>query len=93
LEQTQSTDWRFSLHSFGLREALRVLAPNVPPPPISVIGVEPLSLEYGLGLSAPVAAALPQVTALAHRIIADWRAGDRLVTAGADAETETLALT
>lgn len=73
LAQTQPVDWRFSVHSLGLREALRVLAPGKLPPPMAVIGVEPLHLGYGLELSAPVQAALPQVLALAHQTIANWR--------------------
>jgi hypothetical protein len=37
-----------------------------------VIGVEPRVLDYGMALSAPVQAALPQVVALAREILSGW---------------------
>lgn len=61
-----------SLHSMGLREALRVLSPNCPPPPITIIGVEPSSFDYSFSLSPAVEAALPQVVALARKIVEEW---------------------
>jgi hydrogenase maturation protease len=61
-----------SLHSMGLREALRVLSPHRAPPAITVIGVEPASLDSGMTLSAPVQSALPQVVALARETISTW---------------------
>ena len=65
-----------SLHSMGLREALRVLSPHCVPPPVAVIGVEPASLDYGMTLSPSVQAALPQVVALARKTVLEWlRAG------------------
>jgi hydrogenase maturation protease len=66
-----------SLHSMGLREALRVLSPGCEPPAITVIGVEPASLEYGMTLSPPVRAALPQVVALARHAILEWLRTDQ----------------
>lgn len=92
LAQTQPTDWRFSVHSLGLREALRVLAPGKLPPPIAVIGVEPLTLDYGLKLSAPVHAALPQVLALARQTLADWQ-NDLPLAPALNHEPEFLPLT
>ena len=64
---------RHSLHSLGLREAMRVLSPDCPPPRVTVLGVEPASLTYGLDLSSVVATVLPRVTALAREIIAQWQ--------------------
>lgn len=63
-----------SLHSLGLREALRLLAPDQSPPQITILGVEPQSLEYGLTLSAPVQSALPQLVRMAREIVAAWGA-------------------
>ncbi len=61
-----------SLHQVSLRAALR-FAPAARPA-ITIIGVEPLTIEYGLDLSPPVAAALPQVVAVVGQIVAGWRA-------------------
>ncbi|MCX6903387.1 MAG: hydrogenase maturation protease, partial [Verrucomicrobia bacterium] len=61
-----------SLHALGLREAARVLLPNGLPPAITVLGVEPESLSYGMSLSSPVQAALPRVVALARETVAGW---------------------
>ena len=60
-----------SIHALGLREAMRFLSQRTPPP-ISIIGVEPHSIAYGMELSPPVRAALPQVVSLARSTVADW---------------------
>lgn len=64
-----------SLHALSLRQAAQILYPDRPLPPITVIGVEPSSLEYGMGLSKPVRDALPRVLSLAREIIARWKSG------------------
>jgi hydrogenase maturation protease len=61
-----------SLHALGLREAARLLLRPGSCPPITVLGVEPASLDYGLELSGPVRAALPRVVALARQTVAGW---------------------
>lgn len=61
-----------SIHALGLREAVRFLS-SWTPPHITVIGVEPLVVGYGMDLSAPVRAALPQVVALARETLLHWR--------------------
>ncbi len=75
-EATQNTETRAvtSLHAMGLREAVRFLSKG-PPPPITVIGVEPQRLDYTLELSAPLRAALPQVVALARQTALALRDG------------------
>ena len=79
-----------SLHSMGLREALRVLSPHCPPPPIAVLGVEPASLDYGMTLSPLVQAALPRVVARARNTILEWlRAGPPIAAPSARAELMT----
>jgi Ni,Fe-hydrogenase maturation factor len=60
-----------SIHAMGLREAVRFLS-RAEPPPIQVIGVEPLTFDYGLKLSAPVQAALPHVVQLARDTVFQW---------------------
>jgi hydrogenase maturation protease len=52
----------FSSHYAGLASAIaigRVLFPDQLPPSVSIWGIEPESVRFGEGLSAPVAAALP----------------------------------
>jgi hydrogenase maturation protease len=61
-----------SMHAMGLLEAMRLLPPGLPRPAVTVLGVEPASLAYGLELSAPVQAALPRVVALARETVAGW---------------------
>jgi hydrogenase maturation protease len=61
-----------SLHALGLREAARLLLPKGSAPAITVLGVEPSSLDYGAELSTPVKRALPRVVALARETVAGW---------------------
>lgn len=68
-----------SLHSLGLREAARVLTPGHAAPPMTVLGVEPGTFDYGMELSDPVRAVLPRVVALARETVTGW-----LRRAGAD---------
>jgi hydrogenase maturation protease len=62
-----------SIHAMSLREAARLLMAGKPIPRITVLGVEPESLTYGMTLSAPVRAALPRVISLARETIARWQ--------------------
>jgi hydrogenase maturation protease len=71
LADTARQDWQSSMHSLGLRHALAALAPDRVPPPIHVLGVEPQNLDYGMELSAPVAAALPRI----QELVRAWIAG------------------
>jgi len=61
-----------SIHSMGLREAARFLMAGEPAPSITVLGVEPQTMDYGMDLSAPVQAVLPQVVELARETVAGW---------------------
>lgn len=63
-----------SLHTLGLREAIQFLSCS-PPPSVSVIGVEPQTIAYGLELSPVVGAALGPVIALARRTAVAWLDG------------------
>lgn len=62
-----------SIHAMGLREAANFLLAGKPAPPITVLGVEPALLEYQMGLSPAVQAALPQVVALARETVEQWQ--------------------
>jgi hydrogenase maturation protease len=62
-----------SIHALGLHEAARLLLAGGRVPPVTVLGVEPESLGYGMALSGPVQAALPRVVSLVRETIAQWR--------------------
>jgi len=62
-----------SIHSMGLLEAARFLMTGQPVPPITVIGVQPETLDYGMDLSKPVRTALPRVMALIRQTVSDWQ--------------------
>lgn len=61
-----------SLHELGLKAALRML-PHPAKVEISVLGVEPGVIDYGLELTPPVAAALPRLTAAARDMVKRWQ--------------------
>lgn len=60
-------------HVTSILEARRLLSPGAAWPEITVLGVEPAVVDYGMDLSAPVAAALPELVALALEIITSWQ--------------------
>lgn len=62
-----------SVHAMGLREAMSWLPAGSRRPAVTVLGIEPASLDYGLELSPAVRAALPRVVALAHEIVVAWK--------------------
>jgi hydrogenase maturation protease len=61
-----------SIHSMGLAEAARFLTAGKAAPPITVLGVEPERLDYGMVLSGAVQAVLPRVVTLARETVAGW---------------------
>jgi len=60
-------------HATSVLEARRFLPPGAPWPTITVLGVEPLILDYGTTLSEPVANALPRLVAMARETIFSWQ--------------------
>lgn len=70
-EEAQRAGRGTSVHGLGLMEAIE-LGGAAMPADVVVLGVEPASTAYGMALSAPVAAALPQMLAEAERIIGGW---------------------
>ena len=60
-------------HFLNLLEARRLLSPDSPPIEISILGVEPAVIDYGMELSPAVAAALPQVLKMARNMAARWQ--------------------
>ena len=59
-------------HVTSVLEARRFLPSSAPWPEITVLGVEPATVGYGLALSTPVAQALPRLVSAARQIIFDW---------------------
>ncbi|HOY57784.1 MAG TPA: DUF2271 domain-containing protein, partial [Verrucomicrobiota bacterium] len=62
-----------SIHAVGLAQALRMPGAVVPAPAVTVLGVEPDSLDYGIGLTPRVEGALGAIVRLARETIASWR--------------------
>lgn len=60
-------------HTTSVLEARRLLSPDAAWPDITVLGVEPLRLDYGLALSGPVSRALPRMVAMAREILSGWQ--------------------
>jgi len=60
-------------HFLNLLEARRLLSPDGPPIEISILGVEPAVIDYGMELSPSVAAALPRVLEMARDTAARWQ--------------------
>jgi len=61
-----------SLHQVGLLETLAIARQlGCTPREVIILGVEPASLEYGLGLSAQVAAAVPRAIDMVLAELAD----------------------
>jgi hydrogenase maturation protease len=65
---------RTSLHEVGLAAALRFLTSGHTPD-ITILGVEPERIDYGLELTERVQAAVPAALDAARRIIDSWLAG------------------
>jgi len=61
-----------SLHELALTSALGFLKRRRLPE-ILILGVEPQTIDYGLELSPPVAAALPELTRAVREMVAHWR--------------------
>jgi len=59
-------------HTTSVLEARRLLSPGTAWPEITVLGVEPFLLDYGMTLSIPVAQALPRLVAMARELISSW---------------------
>ncbi len=72
-----------SLHELSLRAALRFI-PQAHPA-ITILGVEPAVIDYGLDLSPQVATAMPLLLGHARRILADWRRQAGVVPTGSRA--------
>ncbi|WP_372808434.1 hydrogenase maturation protease [Pontiella sp.] len=67
-------DYGLSVHSLGLKTALNFLAPGELPAEWTVVGVEPETVEQGMGLSEAVRAAVPGAVRTVENLIEEWRA-------------------
>ncbi|MCF7847404.1 MAG: hydrogenase maturation protease [Kiritimatiellales bacterium] len=68
----QESTTYMSMHSLGLKSALRMLPSAVKPVDWTLLGVEPASLEYGTELSPEVQEVLPDVVFEANRLVKEW---------------------
>jgi hydrogenase maturation protease len=62
-----------SAHAINIIAGRHLLPPGANWPEILILGVEPAVLDYGMTLSAPVAAALPRIERLSREIVAAWQ--------------------
>jgi hydrogenase maturation protease len=60
-----------SLHDLSVIQALKMINKDHHPE-ITIIGVEPEIIDYGLDLSPPVQAALPRILQTSQEIVRDW---------------------
>jgi hydrogenase maturation protease len=60
-----------SLHEFSVIQALEMIQKD-PMPAVSIIGIEPEIIDYGLELSKTVEASLPLVWKTGRRIVEEW---------------------
>lgn len=73
IEDVAEAEVKASLHEVDLLAALRFLTSGHRPE-ITVLGVEPETIEAGLDLSPSVHAALPRLVAAAQDVLTRWRA-------------------
>lgn len=61
-----------SLHDLDLLAALRLIQPKLRPAASELLGVQPARLSWGLDLSPPVAAVMPEVARQIRQIVTEW---------------------
>ncbi len=69
-EDVEEGDLQASLHQMSLLAVLRFLGRHRPV--VTVLGVQPEVIDYGMDLSPSVQAALPRLVAAAKEIVAEW---------------------
>lgn len=68
----------FSPHQAGVNDLLSALAlMGRRPANVALVGVVPETIDYGIGLSATVEAALPRMSAIASEVVAGWGGAGR----------------
>ncbi|WP_168433550.1 hydrogenase maturation protease [Pontiella sulfatireligans] len=73
-DEVFENDYSLSIHSLGLKTALRFLAPDEKPAEWSLVGVEPETLELGTRLSEPVSDAVSGAVRTVENLIEEWQA-------------------
>ena len=73
VREIQETKVEASLHELSFLNVLRLLSPDSKIPQISVMGIEPESIDYGLELSPTVRAALPKIMLVITDMVERWR--------------------
>jgi hydrogenase maturation protease len=72
VREMQGTKVGASLHELSFLNVLRFLPPGSKMPQISVMGIEPESIDYGLELSPAVRAALPKIMPAITDMVESW---------------------
>lgn len=73
-DDVMENDYTLSVHSLGLKTALKFLALNEDPVEWTLVGIEPDSLVCGMHLSPTVEAALPDAVHMVEQLIEEWQA-------------------
>jgi hydrogenase maturation protease len=71
IEDLETGTVPLSLHDLSVVQALKMINKDHHPE-ITIIGVEPEIIDYGLDLSRPVQAALPRILQTGQEIVRDW---------------------
>jgi hydrogenase maturation protease len=72
-EDVVENDFSLSVHSLGLKTALKYFAQGDVPAEWTVVGVEPEKVEQGMGLSDAVRDAVPGAVRTVENLIEEWR--------------------
>lgn len=73
-EDVFENDYSLSVHSLGLKTALRFLAPDSEPLDWTLVGVEPATIDCGTELSLAVREAIPGAVRTVENLIEEWQA-------------------
>jgi hydrogenase maturation protease len=71
-DDVEESGVKASLHELSLVAALRFL-PDGKRPQVTILGVEPEVMDYGLDLSESVQNTVPQLVKAAREIVEEWR--------------------
>lgn len=72
-EEVFENDYSLSVHSLGLKSALRFLAPDERPPDWTLVGIEPENISPEMKLSTSVENAIPGAVRTVENLIEEWQ--------------------
>lgn len=73
-DEVFENDYSLSIHSLGLKTALRFMAPHDRPAEWTLVGVEPKDVIHEVQLSGVVQRAVPGVIRTVENLIEEWQA-------------------